>query len=250
MWRKIWLFAFALAVINGGLDAAHAQKQKCKASLPICLLDDLEEQIPAIKRQSWRDRAWREYAKSRAQLGETRAALEIIDRVKNPDTQAMTIRGIAMATAEAQKPVVDKKRIFDKLELSAEALEHKPSRRIAMTYIAAARAVAGTDKAAHTTARQIGNRDMRNKAYGEIAEKQAKAGRVAALRESLGKITDTTYANKQRKKTALLLAENNNPQAARELALAIENNNVLTARTLQMLVTRLLEKDVVQKDGE
>ena len=225
-----------------GAQATHARDTACEKPLQACLLHDLQAAITKIDKQTWTDRALRDYARVQTELGDVDPALRAEEKIDTPDTRAIAIRGIAIAVAESDRDAPLKTRIFAKLDQHAKALEHAPSRAIARTYIAKARAIAGRDRAAYQIAAKIDNTDMRNKAYGAIAEAQARQGRIKAVMTSLGKVDDTGYRNRQYKTTAKMLADGGDMKAARRLANAIEGNAVLRAGTLQALLNRISKK--------
>ena len=222
--------------------ALAAKNNTCNHRIQKCLLTDLQAAISLIDDQTWADRARREFAKTQATLGDADVAMQAAGKIKNPDTRAMAIRGIAIAVAESERNAPVKHRLFSKLMARADAIAHPPSRFIALTYIAKARAIAGYDNKAYATAAGIENPDMRNKAYGAIAQAQANSGRINALTISLGKIDDNGYRNRQRKTTAKILARNNNMKAARRIAATIEGNALLKAKALQTLLNKMMKQ--------
>jgi hypothetical protein len=231
-----------------GAQAGLAGKTSCKEDIRSCLLDDLKAAITKIDKQTWTDRALRDFAKVQAELGTVTPALKAAQKIDNPDTRAMALRGIAIAVAQSERYAPAQDTILAKISRQAKTMDHAPSRAIARTYIAKALAIAGHDRSAYETAAKIDNGDMRNKAYGAIAEAQARQGHTQAVITSLGKVDDAGYRNRQYKTTAKMLADKGDMKAARRLANAIEGNAVLRAGTLQALLNRISKKqDGVRK---
>lgn len=169
----------------------------CTAEDRPCLLAQLAKDADAITESNWRDQTYRELAKLLAAENNMLEALKLIGKVKNPDTKAMTIRGIGMAAADLNLPKESLDDLFAKLRAAADTIEHEPSFAIALTYIAMAQAYARDDQGAMTTASAMTNAALRNKAYGETAEVQAERNDLAAALKSLAAIDDPGYKDKE-----------------------------------------------------
>jgi len=160
-------------------------------------MDEIKASAPLIDQKSWRDKTYRELAKSYTYEGYEDKAIELIALIETPDTKAMTIRGIGMAAADNKWPERDRYNIlFKKLSDEAKKIDHPPSYAIAYTYIAMAQAFAGDDAGAMTTAKGMENQALRNKAYGETAEIQAERGDYTKAMESIAAIDSAAYRNK------------------------------------------------------
>lgn len=142
-----------LSMLTSGI--AHA---KCNATDKLCLMAEIKETADNIEKQSWRDQAYRELAKSYTYEGHPDKAITLIGEIKTPDTKAMTIRGIGMAAADSHWKQKERYTdLFKKLTFEAEKIEHPPSYAIAYTYIAMAQAFAKDDDGAMETARGMKN---------------------------------------------------------------------------------------------
>ena len=192
------LFLCLLMTVGGMAPTmAYAIKTPCSAKDKPCMMADLERQIPRIEKQSWRDKAYRELAKSYTYEGMESNAIALIEKIETPDTRAMTIRGIGMAAADSRWR--DKERynnLFVTLAAEADKIEHAPSKAIAYTYIAMSQAFAGDDDGAHITAKGMENDALRNKAFAETAEIQAERGDFEWAMRSIAEIDSEAFANK------------------------------------------------------
>lgn len=207
-------------------------------------LASLAEQI---EKDSWRDQTYRELAKTMATDGRALDAIAYIPKITNPDTQALTIRGIGMEAAMAGQ-VPDG--LFPLLRAEAEKITHPPSYGIALTYIAMAQAFAGDDAGARLTASQMENEDLRNKAYGETAEIQAEKGKFGLAMESISFIGSISFKNKAYKNVSRIFAENSKYQESFDTAVHIANP-VMQAEAVQFILdTQRKEQEKAQVKEE
>lgn len=219
----------------------------CAKADRTCMLERLETLTAAIPEDSWRDRTWRELAKTLAFDGQADRAIAIIGKIKKPDTQAMTIRGIGMATAERKAPPEERGKIFQNLRAAAEKIEHKPSHAIALTYIAMAQAFAGDDEAARKTASEMTDDALRHKAYGETAEIEAERGDIEQMKRSLAAIDNDAYRAKSSLTVTKILARARLFDAAAELVQTIANPTLQT-EGLQFILDRQISREA-EKDN-
>ena len=63
-------------------------------------MEQIENIAATIDNKGWRDKTYRELAKSYITEGYTDKAINLIAKIETPDTKAMTIRGIGMAAAD------------------------------------------------------------------------------------------------------------------------------------------------------
>lgn len=177
--------------------ADDAKKPTCAATDTACLLSDLQSLTSTIDDKNWRDQTNRELAKMLTHTHRENEAIALIAKIENPDTKAMTIRGIGMAAASQKWNKTEYDALFSKLATEAEKITHPPSYGIALTYIAMAQAFAGDDASAIATAQRMENPDLRKKAFGETAEIQAERGDLAAVQATLTHIDDIPYRDKE-----------------------------------------------------
>lgn len=169
----------------------------CDSADKLCIMEEIKQQAALIEQKSWRDKTYRELAKSYTYEGYEDKAITLIGMIETPDTKAMTIRGIGMAAADNKWP--EKARydtLFTKLTAEAKKITHAPSFAIAFTYIAMAQAFAGDDAGAMATAKGMKNEALRNKAYGETAEIQAERHDFDAAMASIAEINSLAFRNK------------------------------------------------------
>lgn len=209
----------------------------CAGSDRACLLAELATTTAAITESKWRDISYRELAKSYAEEGKTSEAIALIDKIENPDTKAMTIRGIGMAAAELNLTSETYAELFKILAEKAAGISHEPSREIAYTYISMAQAFAKQDDAASTTAASMTNEALRHKAFGEMAEIQAERPDAPAALKTLKKIDSESYRNKSTRTVTLLLADRGLFDEAAQAAHGI-TNPTLKAEALQYIIMR------------
>lgn len=179
----------------------------CDISDRNCVIEELEASAAQIDKDSWRDQTYREIAKTLAFDGRYDEAIAMVRVIGNPDTQALTIRGIGMAAAENKVPKSLYDIVFNDLRAVSETIDHPPSYAIALTYIAMAQAFAGDHDGAWATAADMENDALRHKAYGETAEIQAEQGAYAHAMKSIGFIESEAYRNKAYSITSKIFAD-------------------------------------------
>lgn len=195
----LWVVFMTLTLLSPAV-ATPARAQEAEACAPTdkaCLIAALNAITPSIEGDSERDQTWREAAKLMAAAGMIDEAVAIIPRIKTPDTQAMTIRGIGMAAAGLKLPKERQDQLFKDLRVHADKITHAPSHAIALTYIGMAQAFAGDDAGAMATSASMSNASLRNKAYAETAEIQAERNDVQAVIRSIDAIEDSGYKDKE-----------------------------------------------------
>ena len=230
-------YIFLLFVYSPAMATTPPQ---CLATDHICMTKYLAGLATQIEKDDWRDQTYRELAKSMAANGRSLEAIPYIAKITNPDTKALTIRGIGMEAAMVGKVPEN---LFKELRVEAEKIEHPPSYGIALTYIAMAQAFAGEDAGAKLTASQMQNEDLRNKAYGETAEIQAEKGKFGLAMESISYIVSTSFKNKAYKTVSRIFAEDRKYQEAFDTAINI-SNPVMQAEAVQYIL------DTQQKEQE
>ena len=70
--------------------------------------------------------------------GNTDKAISLLALIENPDTKALTIRGISMEAKHLDLTKEQRDTLFTTLQTKAKTIKHPPSYGIAMTYIAMA----------------------------------------------------------------------------------------------------------------
>lgn len=240
----VFLFLATLPVFARAQDSPpKAPEQPCRAQDRPCLLARIESLAEQITQDRWRDTTYRELAKTLAFDGETDRAIALIEKIKAPDTRAMTIRGIGMALAGRKTSLEERKKAYAALESSAKAIEHLPSRAIAFTYISMAQAFAGDDALALATAAGMDNESLRNKAFGEAAEIQAERGEAATALSTLERIENVPYRDKQYLIVLKIFANAARNEEALEAGLKIENP-VLQSEGIQFLLDAQSPRDL------
>lgn len=214
-----------------------------------CIFKHMDTLAAAIESDRWRDQAYRELAKSMAERGLAQDAVSYIAKIANPDTKAMTIRGIAMAAAGLTLTPEAYQALFGALRAEAEKIEHPPSYGIALTYIAMAQAFAGDDAGATQTAKDMGNPALRNKAFGETAEIQAEFGKFDEAMQSITLIEDEAFRNKAFETIAKIFTDQGYLQEAYNTIQQIENP-VRAATALQYLIDTQTQTDAKAIDAE
>jgi hypothetical protein len=194
---KLWVIFLALITFPVLPAQAQVAAAACKADDKTCLIKTLESLTATIPGDSERDQTWRETAKLMTAAGMVDEALTIIPKIKTPDTQAMTIRGIGMAAAELKLPKEKQDAVFKQLRVEADKITHAPSHAIALTYIGMSQAFAGDDAGAMATSASMTNAALRNKAYAETAEIQAERNDLPAVLRSIAAIDDNGYKDKE-----------------------------------------------------
>lgn len=243
-----YLVGIAVLAIIGSVWPAQSYA-KCNANDKLCVMAEIKKTAAAIEKTSWRDRAYRELAKSYTYEGHEDKAIELIQMIETPDTQAMTIRGIGMAAADSEWN--DKERydaLFKTLSAEAETIEHEPSYAIAYTYIAMAQAFAGDDDGAMATAKSMKNDALRNKAFGETAEIQAERGDYDAAMESVAQIDSLAFRNKAYRVVANIFTKKGELDKAYNTAQKIENT-YSKAQVLQTIINYGNEEEMLSGSG-
>lgn len=202
---------------------AWAQGEGCPKAERACILDLLGKEAAAIDNADWRDQTYRELAKTLAFDGRANEAIALVDKITNPDTKAMTIRGIGMATADLKLPQEKNDAVWKALHDAAVKIDHKPSHAIALTYIAMSQAFAGDNEAAWATAAGMENEALRHKAYAETAEIQAERGDLAAAIKSIEFIGQLSFRNKSYQTVSKILADRKMFDESLQAALKIDN---------------------------
>lgn len=241
--RVLYILLFLLTP-NFMLLTATAQEQKCSADDKACLLLLLEGETAKIEEEKWRDQTYRELAKLLTLERQSEKAISLLDKIKNPDTKAMIIRGIGMAAADVALAKEEYDSLFATLTEEAKKIIHPPSHAIALTYIAMAQALAGDDEGAMATARSMENVSLRRKAFGETAEIQAEHGDLHAAQASLKAIDTLSYRNKAHRTVSKIFANRSQYEEALEIAMAIENNYQRSQAILYILVQQITLDEV------
>lgn len=221
----------------------NAMAQNCEIENRACVLEHIEQLSSEIERESWRDQTYRELAKTKAFDGDIDGGLTIVDKIQNPDTKALTIRGIGMAVADNKLPKEQYDAAFKKLRAKAETIDHPPSYAIALTYIAMSQAFAGDNKGAWATAADMENDALRHKAYGETAEIQAEHGDFVSAKTSISRIDSLSFRNKAYAIVSKILADGEHHQQALDAAMLIENA-YKKANALQYVLDAQKPRDV------
>lgn len=214
-------FLFSVFILLG--SHSYADDSACAASDRACVLKELIDTSSKIENPSWRDQSYREIAKTLAAEGRFKDAIEIWNKIENPDTKALTIRGIGMAVSDHNLTLEEQNKIFSALREKSETIEHPPSYAIALTYIAMAQAFAGDDEGAWKTAASMENDALRHKAYGETAEIQAEQGNLDSALKSIGFIESTAYKNKSYSLVSKILADQSLYDEALKAAAPVTN---------------------------
>lgn len=165
----------------------------CSGTDKACLFKLLDDTASSISKTEWRDQTLRELAKLLTHNKQFDAAIGLIAKIQEPDTKAMTIRGIGMAASQDRTATPD---LFVKLRAEAEKISDPPSYAIALTYIAMSQAFAGDNSGAMNTAKTMENSALRNKAYNEAAKIQADRGDFSAASASISAIEDPAFRDK------------------------------------------------------
>ncbi len=209
----------------------------CGAMDRACLMKQVEALVPGIEKQEWKDQTLRELAKTYTYEGQTDKAIALIAKIENPDTKAMTIRGIGMAAAGAKWEPARYNSLFTKLSQEAAKIEHKASQGIAYTYIAMSQAFAGDDTGARRTASGMQNAALRNKAYGETAEIEAERGDLANALTTLAAVDSLPYRNKAYDTVSKIFLDKAMIEESYSCASKIENA-YLRAKSVQRILNK------------
>ena len=172
--------------------------------------------------------------------------MALLDKIQNPDTKALTIRGIGMASAGQDISEEQHAALFESLRAHAEKIDHPPSYAIALTYIAMAQAFAGDNEGAWKTASDMENDALRHKAYGETAEIQAEKGDFTSAMKSIGFIESAAFRNKAYAIVSKLLADQEHFQNAFDAAAKI-TNSYKKAQAIQNVLNTQKPQDVKHK---
>jgi len=224
---------------NFMLLTATAQERTCSARDRACLLLLLEGETAKIEEEKWRDQTYRELAKLLTLAKQSEKAILLLDKIKNPDTKAMTIRGIGMAAADIALTKADYDSLFTTLMEEAKKIDHPPSYAIALTYIAMAQAFAGDDEGAMATAKSMENDALRRKAFGETAKIQAERGDLQTAQASLEAIDSLSHRNKAHRTVSKIFADRSQYEEALEIAMPIKNNYQRSQAILYILVQQI-----------
>lgn len=243
---KILFTIFIAAILTGiGTSGSQAQQEEtCAHDAVDCRLTEVENTIAEIESDRWRDSAYREIAKLHAAHQSYDQALAVIDRITSPDTQALTLRGIAMEIAANEERQETQDALFKRLHKRAEQINHPPSYHIALSYIAMGQAYADDLEGALATSTMIDNVSLRNKAYGETAEIMALEGDIEAIQQSLSLIVDDAFAAKSGRLISRILLENGFDEEAYEIALNIKDSYQKSQALLFLLAQELTPGEV------
>ena len=177
--------------------AAQETAKPCPINDHPCLFNEIRQTADNIEEPRWRDYAYRDLAVSLVFNGQVDEGISLIDKIENPDTQAMTIRAIGMAKAIHQNlDEATYKSIFQKLDKKAATITNPGAKDIAYTYIAMAQAFAGLDTDAVKTTEAMTNPALKHKAHGETAEIQAEKGKFDLAMQSVALIDSVAFKNK------------------------------------------------------
>lgn len=241
----IFRLSVFLLVLYLSIPAALAQENKpynpddaiCGIDNRGCVLKNLRRYAKEIEKDAWRDQTFRDLAKSFAGDGHIDVAISIIADVNNPDTKAMTIRGIGMEMADLELSKEQLDTEFEKLRREAEKIEHPPSYAIALTYIAMSQAFAGDNEGAWKTASEMENDALRHKAYAETAEIQAEKKDYEAAMISISYIDSEAFRNKAYNITSKIFADQGMFDESYKAALNI-TNSYKKAQSLQYMLDK------------
>lgn len=223
---------------------ALAQDTPCSGKDKPCMLGQLEALTAKIDEPHWKDQTYRELAKLLAHEKQTEKAISLVARIENPDTKAMTIRGIGMEAAKTDMTPEEFAALFTALRTEAEKIEHPPSYAIALTYIAMAQAFAGSNDGAMKTALDMENAALRNKALGETAEIQAERGDLPHAMASIAAIESPAFRNKAYRTISKIFADREKYDEAMNAAMAIDNTYQKSQSVLYILARQITPEDV------
>ena len=232
--RYLKVFLFLVCILT---NPAHAADETCAAANKKCVMDQMLVIAPKIDNPAWRDQTYRELAKSYTHEGMYNEAIALIKRIENPDTRAMTIRGIGFAAADGKWPRAKYDDLFAKLAVEARNITQPAAQGIAWTYIAMAQAFAYDDAGATLTAKSMENPALRHKAFAETAEIQAERGDFKAAMASIANIDTASFRNKAYRTVSKILAGRGMLQEAYKAAMAIDNPYTQT-QALQTIVNQ------------
>ncbi len=232
-----WATTLILSINPSSAQATSVPGASCTGADRVCMISELQSTLPQITEKNWRDIGYRELIKLLALEGRTTEAITLIDQITNPDTQALSIRGIGMAAAEIKLTPQGYTDLFTALRKRANSITPEAPREIAYTYISMSQAFSRLDVEAKETALSIANPALKHKALGEMAEIQAERNDGQAALQTLALIEDAPYRNKASRTIALLLSDralfNEAYQAARGIT-----NPYLKAEALQYILNK------------
>lgn len=232
----------ALLPLSGAL-AQNEKTSPCTGDDMACLFKQLESTTDTIEDQRWRDQTNREIAKLYASNKQEDRAIEVLHKIKNPDTIALTIRGIGMNAADAELMPAQYKELFTTLRAEAEKIEHPPSYSIALTYIAMAQAFAGDDDGAIKTAQDMDNSEMRNKSLKESSEVQAERKDLPAAFRSIEAIDDPAYRDRAFAEVSNILADQQEYDLAYQAIERVKNNYKKSQAILYLLARQITPEE-------
>lgn len=225
--KRLLPFLITLSTcLSWGVAFAQSQPAPACASASdrTCLALMVMQNAEAVAEPAWRDKAYRELAVSLTYDGRVDDAIALVPRITNPDTQAMTIRGIGMAAALYKDYTPERLRaVFAALKKAAGTINHPVSPAVAMTYVAMSEAFAKLDDDAWATAASIENLALRQKAFGETAEIQAERGDITKAMASAARIDTGSFRNKAYESIAEIMIKTEQFDAALQAAKAIDN---------------------------
>lgn len=228
-------------------ESAPAPSCANAADLP-CMLGLLDQTAATIAEKNWRDQTLRELAKLMAKSEKYDEAIALLPRIENPDTRAMTIRGIGMAAASLKKPAESYRPLFEKLAAAADKIDHPPSHAIAQTYIAMSQAFAADDAGATKTALAMENAALRNKALAESAEIQAERDDLTAALASIAHIDDPGFRDKAHRTISKILADRKQYDKALAAGMKIDNAYQRSQSILHILARQITPDEVSTGD--
>jgi len=241
----VLLTAFAVPARAESAPAPAAAAPSCANATDLaCMTGLLDSTAATITEKNWRDQTLRELAKLMAKQERYDDAVAILPRIENPDTRAMTIRGIGMAAASLKKSPESYDALFEKLAAAAAQIEHPPSHAIAQTYIAMSQAFAGDNPGATKTALAMENAALRNKALAEAAEIQSEREDLEAALVSIGHIDDASFRDKAHRTIAKILSDRKQYDKALAAALKIDNNYQRAQALLQILARQVSPDEI------
>jgi hypothetical protein len=195
MHPSTFLLIISMMIISGHTLAQEVKQ--CQVEDHACLFSIIETEAESMTESRWRNQAYRDLAVSYIMEGKINSAVGLVDKIDNPDTQAMTIRAMGMAVAlhqdldDAQYRV-----IFQKLDEKAATIKDEGAKDVAYTYIAMAQAFAELDDDATKTTENMTNPALKHKAFGETAEIQAERGEYDLAMQSINAIDSIAFKNK------------------------------------------------------
>lgn len=239
------ILALVAALLCSAVPSAKAQlSADCSGESTDCLFGKLESATAKIENERWRDQTYRELAKLLASDAQTDRAIAQLSNITNPDTKALTIRGIGMnAATDADLAPEAYDALYARLRAEAEKIDHPPSYAIALTYIAMAQAFAGDDDGAMETALSMENDALRNKALGESAEIQAERGNLPAAFESIAAIDDAAFRDKAHGLVSKIFADQGKFDEAYQAAKKIRNDYQNAQAVLYILAKQVTPEE-------